>query len=172
LRKAVCGSLSPQECRAKAGACHLGKSFKIKDSTVWNKCAGQNGIKLQGGPDPVKTIDEILTVPGASNKAIRASIDCVYTHLGLMRNGVFDVEAVKLQLRSNIQETITNPKSKVAILGALDTCPQPTVDRMRNFLVCLAQTCVATLAKVQLPSNIIYGTCQSQTSVLVELQDH
>ncbi|CAL4083157.1 unnamed protein product, partial [Meganyctiphanes norvegica] len=148
FREAVCGSLTPQECRAKAGACHFGKSFEMKDGVVLSTCASQNGIKLQGAPGPIKSIDELLTIPEASDKAIRASLDCVYKHLGLMSNGVFDVEAVKSHLRSNIQETITDPKSKVTILGALDTCPQPTVDRMRNFLVCLSQTCVATLANL------------------------
>jgi len=147
FQQELCSGLSQQECQNRALTCgNVRRSLKLVDNpSLVRNCATQFGInplELLANRDPSKTLDEVLASVGARRDQIRSVQTCVFTQAGLVRNGVLDVNAVKNSVRPKIQASISNFALQAAILRALDACPQPTIDSLREFRRCIAKTCI------------------------------
>ncbi|XP_064099445.1 uncharacterized protein LOC135210490 [Macrobrachium nipponense] len=104
-----------------------------------NECqtATQGGI----GPFKAATITDLENVLAtAGDDRVRDVARCMFTQLGLWKNGSVDQVAFYYMLSyANISSDMA---SQEAFLDALSSCPAPELEQMPNFLGCVVQACV------------------------------
>merc|ERR1719348_2593308 len=147
LRTNMCLPLTLAECESVAQNCldfsiAVRESFSDRSNAV--SCAGLQGInflQLWWASGNGKTNKEILADAGANPEQARDITRCVLTNKGFAANNVLDVAQVQGIVKGVINSDITGNQN-TAMLDAVNTCTQPTIDTMRDYILCITKACI------------------------------
>jgi len=151
LRTAMCAPLTLAECESVAQNCldfSIASRESFSDRTNAVSCAGLQGINflsLWWASGNGKTNKEILADAGANPEQARDIARCVLTNKGFASTNVLDVTQVKGIVETVIDRDITVATQNTAMLKAVNTCTTPTIDTMRDYILCITKVCIHSI---------------------------
>ncbi|CAL4121197.1 unnamed protein product [Meganyctiphanes norvegica] len=152
----ACGHLDHDTCMDEAMVCiELLSEIqdKFKSTSAGISCAGEQGIglfALIGAQGEGKTNKEVLRDAGADDETFRAIEKCVLISQGFANDSALIMHKVTDAFQEVIEGHLNDNATLLnATLEGINSCPEPPVNGIRDYSLCVTNACVTRAHEIE-----------------------